>query len=576
MRSVSPIALASLIAAAAAQQTPQLALNFCAASRAAEQTWYFDTANTTIVLASSGFCIDILEYGTNIGSTPYTAPCHHDDKDPSHQNQEWSTPSQSAPGSPIIETMSSLSLDVCSGYGAVPGAQMTLCSATNGGTYFLNVTSPANGGSGTLIHAQSGLCVDAGGVAPPAPPGPSSAVVLNACSDAPAVALRQVFTLDVNGGASIALLAPALGGSTLCLTAPGDANHSGGLLVTQCAPPSALGAPPPIQIFSLDANGYLQTGFSPLVADAGSELPFYRGAATMLSPPAASSRFAFNSSGLPAGAGRLVHAASGLCLDAGGVPTSHGCIDRAVRGLPFCDPTLSLAERVADLVSRLTLDEKIGLTGADLHRDGSCDTKDPGVPRLDVPPMQWLVETTSMAASACYNGTCATSFPSAQNLAASFNRSLFYAKGVVVGNEMRALNNLHWTRHDGVPDSMQSLSGFGPDINQPRDPRNGRAGELPTEDPYLMGHFGSQYVRGCQDSPSPFYVKMITGLKHYVRPPTEPFRTYPARQVHPRLIMWDPATFSSSAFAGRLLSRDGQIRVEGRLQPLRFVRHICK
>jgi beta-D-xylosidase 4 len=265
----------------------------------------------------------------------------------------------------------------------------------------------------------------------------------------------------------------------------------------------------------LDAQGRLASGFAPLVADAGPSAPYFRGAATALSTPSAASVFLLNSSGFAPGTGRLVHAASGLCLDAGAVPTSHGCLDRAVRGLPFCDAARPVAERVADLLSRMTLAEKIGLTGADLKKDGSCDTKDAGVPRLGVPPMQWLVETNSMAASSCYNGSCATSFPSAQNLASSFNRSVFHAKGVVVGTEMRALNNLQWHRADGIPDSMQSLSGFGPDINQPRDPRNGRAGELPSEDRFVMAQYAAEYVQGCQNSSGSSYWTMITGLKHF-------------------------------------------------------------
>ena len=503
-----PLALLALAGATLAQTSPQLSLAFCSAAKAASQTWFFDSTNTTIVLAASGLCIDILEYGTSPGSTPYTAPCHHDDRDPTHQNQEWSTPARAAPGSPLVETMSGLPLDACGDGGAAPGALLTLCAATGAASFWLNVTSPANGGSGTLVHAPTGLCVDAAG----APASGSLPVVLQACSDAPAVAKRQYW---LPGGGFLGLATPAISGGALCLTTPAP-GYAGALIAAGCAP---AGAPaPPVQAFAFDAASGLisATGFAPSVADAGAAAPFYRGAPTQLSAAAsAASTFALNTTGAPvAGAGRLVHAASGLCLDAGGVPTSHGCLARDVRGLPFCDPTLSTADRVADLVSRLTLAEKIGLTGADLSKDGSCDTKDAGVKRLDVPPMQWLVETNSMAASSCYNNSCATSFPSAQNLAASFNRSAFFAKGAVVGLEMRALNNLQWHRADGIPDSLQSLSGFGPDINQPRDPRNGRAGELPTEDRYLMGQYAVHYVRGCQDSGTP-YLQMITGLKHY-------------------------------------------------------------
>ena len=500
-------ALAALALRAASAQAPQLALTFCSAARRASQLWAFDAANTTLVLASNGLCIDILAWGTSPGSEAYTAPCHHDDRDPAHQNQEWSAPAAAPPGAPLVQTMAKLPLDACGDGGAVPGALLTLCAAQGAGSFWLNASAGAGDGAGTLVHSASGLCVDAA-----SPPSTGSLeVVLNACQDAPAVALRQVFTLAANGAADfIALAAPSISGGALCLTAGVGA----GVVAAACAP--AGGPAPQAQSFVLDAQGHLATGFAPLVADAGPAAPFFRGAATALSAASAASVFSLNSTGFAPGTGRLVHTASGLCLDAGGVPTSHGCLDRAVRGLPFCDPTLPVAARVADLVARMTLEEKIGLTGADLKKDGSCDTKDAGVPRLGVPPMQWLVETNSMAASACYNGTCATSFPSAQNLASSFNRTVFRAKGVVVSTEMRALNNLQWHRADGIPDSLQSLSGFGPDINQPRDPRNGRAGELPSEDRFLMAQYAVEYVQGCQNSSngSPYWT-MITGLKHY-------------------------------------------------------------
>jgi beta-glucosidase-like glycosyl hydrolase len=144
----------------------------------------------------------------------------------------------------------------------------------------------------------------------------------------------------------------------------------------------------------------------------------------------------------------------------------------------------------------------------------TCDTIDPGVPRLGVPPLEWLVEANSMAASQCYGDACATLFPSPANLAASFNASVWRAKGEVVGDEMRALSNLGWHRGDGQSGTMLSLSGYGPDINQPRDPRNGRIGELPSEDPLLTGAYAAAYVRGQQEGPDfPRYLKMSAGLK---------------------------------------------------------------
>ena len=119
-----------------------------------------------------------------------------------------------------------------------------------------------------------------------------------------------------------------------------------------------------------------------------------------------------------------------------------------------------------------------------------------------------------MAASQCYGPRCATVFPSALNLAASGNATLWAEKGRVVSDEMRALNNLAWHRADGGT-SYSGLNGFGPDINQPRDPRNGRVGELAGEDPLLTGLYAVAYIRGMQEGADPRFLKMTAGVKHY-------------------------------------------------------------
>ena len=66
---------------------------------------------------------------------------------------------------------------------------------------------------------------------------------------------------------------------------------------------------------------------------------------------------------------------------------------------------------------------------------------------------------------------------------------------------------------------FMSLAGHGPDINMPRDPRNGRNGELSSEDPLLSGAFAAEYVRGMQfgdDEPSMNGTRrMLASLKHF-------------------------------------------------------------
>jgi beta-glucosidase-like glycosyl hydrolase len=65
-------------------------------------------------------------------------------------------------------------------------------------------------------------------------------------------------------------------------------------------------------------------------------------------------------------------------------------------------------------------------------------------------------------------GTCATLFPSGLNLGATFNRSLWRAKGEVVSTEQRAMNNINWYRavHPERPSKwLIGLAGYGPNIN---------------------------------------------------------------------------------------------------------------
>ena len=246
------------------------------------------------------------------------------------------------------------------------------------------------------------------------------AIVLNACN-APRNQDRQVFSFK-NG--VIALAQTTADGLNLCVTAP--VNVPGPMIAFPCLGNS------PAQEFAIDQGKIVSTAYSgnPIVsvpAPVGG--PYYIGIQATFNRPGtvsnASATFNLNFTGT--NLGKLVHVSSGLCLDAGPMPNAHACLDPALRYTTgFCNQSLPISARVADLLGRLTVEEKVNLTGSGPWSD-SCDTIDYGVPRLSIPPHQWLVETNSMIASSCYGQQCATSFPSGLNLAASFNRSLWMA-----------------------------------------------------------------------------------------------------------------------------------------------------
>eukprot|EP01116_Phalansterium_solitarium_P015449 TRINITY_DN3413_c0_g2_i1.p2 TRINITY_DN3413_c0_g2~~TRINITY_DN3413_c0_g2_i1.p2 ORF type:complete len:747 (-),score=307.36 TRINITY_DN3413_c0_g2_i1:314-2554(-) len=199
------------------------------------------------------------------------------------------------------------------------------------------------------------------------------------------------------------------------------------------------------------------------------------------------------------------------------VPNWQACVNASATSLPYCDTSLSFEARIADLISRLTTVEKIGLISPDPDYS-TCDMQTNAVPRLGLPRYQWLIETNTGVASACYGPQqCATTFIGPEGLGASFNRSSWWAKGDVISSELRAFSNANWHRDDNSQPQFYliGLDGFGPNINIVRDPRFGRNSELPGEDPFLTGSYAAAYVSGIQQVDAEGYIKMLAYLKHY-------------------------------------------------------------
>lgn len=160
--------------------------------------------------------------------------------------------------------------------------------------------------------------------------------------------------------------------------------------------------------------------------------------------------------------------------------------------LPYQDESLSFEERAADLVSRMTLEEKVAQLGHSA----------PAISRLGVSKYNYWREALHGVAR---NGR-ATSFPSPLSMSNTWDRELLGEEGSVIGTEARA---------KAKEKNIKDLSYWSPTINMSRDPRWGRNDETLGEDPYLTTQYGDEFVSGMQGSDSK-YLQTIATLKHYV------------------------------------------------------------
>ena len=166
---------------------------------------------------------------------------------------------------------------------------------------------------------------------------------------------------------------------------------------------------------------------------------------------------------------------------------------------PFRNPNLSTTERVNDLVSRLTLKEKIG------QLQNSAEA----IPRLDIPKYNWWNECLHGVAR---NGK-ATVFPQAIALGATFDPSLVRNISSAISTEARAKFNL--CSEKGQRGQYQGLTFWSPNVNIFRDPRWGRGHETYGEDPFLTSQIGISFVEGLQQSKNSKYLKAAACAKHY-------------------------------------------------------------
>ena len=183
----------------------------------------------------------------------------------------------------------------------------------------------------------------------------------------------------------------------------------------------------------------------------------------------------------------------------GSYARAEGAAARAAMAKPiYLDPDRSFAERAADLVLRMTLEEKVA----------QMQNAAPAIPQLGVPEYDWWNEALHGVARAGE----ATVFPQAIALAATFDAPLIGAVATVISDEARAKYNRF--QQLGLHRRYTGLTFWSPNINIFRDPRWGRGQETYGEDPFLTSRMGVNFVRGLQGD-DPKYRKLDATAKHF-------------------------------------------------------------
>ncbi|URJ60079.3 glycoside hydrolase family 3 protein [Paenibacillus polymyxa] len=177
----------------------------------------------------------------------------------------------------------------------------------------------------------------------------------------------------------------------------------------------------------------------------------------------------------------------------------------------FQDPKIHLDERVRDLVSRLTLEEKVE----------SMLQYQPAIDRLGVAAYK---HGTEAAHGIAWLGE-ATSFPQPVGLACTWDTELMRQIGSVIADEARV-----YYRRDP---KLNGLTLWAPTVDMERDPRWGRNEEAYGEDPYLTGELSKELVKGIQGD-HPVYLKAVATLKHFLGNNNEVDRGSGSSSIDPR------------------------------------------
>jgi beta-glucosidase len=165
---------------------------------------------------------------------------------------------------------------------------------------------------------------------------------------------------------------------------------------------------------------------------------------------------------------------------------------------PYLDPSLPIEQRVNDLVSRMTLEEKISQM-----RDHAA-----AIPRLGVPSYDWWNEGLHGVAFGGY----ATNFPQVIGMAATWDTGLVHQMAATISTEARA--KYHQAMREDHHEMFFGLTFWAPNVNIFRDPRWGRGQETYGEDPFLTGRMAVAFVSGMQGN-DPKHLKVVSTPKHF-------------------------------------------------------------
>jgi len=165
----------------------------------------------------------------------------------------------------------------------------------------------------------------------------------------------------------------------------------------------------------------------------------------------------------------------------------------------YQNPKYSIEERVNDLVSKMTLEEKLS----------QMVNNSPAIDRLGIPAYNWWNETLHGVARSPYK---VTSYPQAIAMAATWDVESLHTMADYCAVEGRAIFND--SRKKGKSGIYLGLTYWTPNINIFRDPRWGRGQETYGEDPFLTGSLGKSFVDGLEGN-DPVYLKASACAKHF-------------------------------------------------------------